>query len=422
MTKIMKGGLSYCATSNMVALTQAQYDALSTAQKNNGNFYFITDANPSYFSATNIDYNNTDSGLTATDIQDAIDEVVGSISDTKVTQTATSNNAYYEVLFSGTADNTTRTESAGKYSNLTFNPSTGDLNVTQINGVTVGASPKFTDTTYTSKSAVSGGTDVSLCTTGEKYNWNTSPRMTTNTYPTLFDQDGNNNWIRVGTNNSYGLLPPNSGGAGSGHGYLGTSSWYWYNLYVDNANIGTLVSSNVLNRNSFVASGTSYSADNMRGQTRFLYTTHGVPYTGTTVSFDSSNNDNYSLQLNGSYSAGKMFFRTRYGDKNTWNDWIEVCQRKQFTAVNAGSSATYYIPTAMRGAGNGQDNQYLLSCGTSAGTGGLYLLRPDTVSTQKIIITTLVSSSHTSVAQVADPWGFKVTASGYPTTPSIIKL
>ena len=30
MTKIMKGGLSYCATSNMVALTQAQYDALST--------------------------------------------------------------------------------------------------------------------------------------------------------------------------------------------------------------------------------------------------------------------------------------------------------------------------------------------------------------------------------------------------------
>lgn len=31
---------------------------------------------------------------------------------------------------------------------------------------------KFTDTTYTSKSAVSGGTTESLVTTGEKYNWN----------------------------------------------------------------------------------------------------------------------------------------------------------------------------------------------------------------------------------------------------------
>ena len=31
---------------------------------------------------------------------------------------------------------------------------------------------KFTDTTYSSKTAASGGTDVSLCTTGEKYTWN----------------------------------------------------------------------------------------------------------------------------------------------------------------------------------------------------------------------------------------------------------
>ena len=196
-----------------------------------------------------------------------------------VTQTATSTNADYEVLFSGTADNTTQTEGARKNNNLTFNPSTGrlvttslgtsganlttglyiknenvnvaevrpdynsnggcihlndtnnqasveifsDLNnsgniwlnktdastlsksrvqisggnngaiylkdstasniisltaingnikATSLNGVTIGSSPKFTDTTYESKSASSGGTAVSLCTTGEKYNWN----------------------------------------------------------------------------------------------------------------------------------------------------------------------------------------------------------------------------------------------------------
>ena len=75
MTKIMKGGVAYNSTSNIVALTQAEYNALSTAQKNNGNFYCITDADPSYFSAENIDYDNTDSGLSAINIQDAIDEV-----------------------------------------------------------------------------------------------------------------------------------------------------------------------------------------------------------------------------------------------------------------------------------------------------------------------------------------------------------
>ena len=49
-------------------------------------------------------------------------------------------------------------------------------NAATVNGKTVAvnvpADAKFTDTTYESKSAVNGGTDVSLCTTGEKYTWN----------------------------------------------------------------------------------------------------------------------------------------------------------------------------------------------------------------------------------------------------------
>lgn len=47
--------------------------------------------------------------------------------DTLVSQTATTTSAAYEVLFSGTADNTTRTEGARKSANLLFNPSTGAL-------------------------------------------------------------------------------------------------------------------------------------------------------------------------------------------------------------------------------------------------------------------------------------------------------
>lgn len=49
-------------------------------------------------------------------------------------------------------------------------------NASTVNGHTVESNvpsgAKFTDTTYTSKSAVSGGTDVSLVTTGEKATWN----------------------------------------------------------------------------------------------------------------------------------------------------------------------------------------------------------------------------------------------------------
>lgn len=47
--------------------------------------------------------------------------------DTKVTQTATTTNANYEVLFSATADNTTRTETTGKTTTLRFNPNKGAL-------------------------------------------------------------------------------------------------------------------------------------------------------------------------------------------------------------------------------------------------------------------------------------------------------
>lgn len=66
-------------------------------------------------------------------------------SDTKVTQTATTNNTTYEVLFSASASTATLTESARKSDKLGFNPSTGNLKTTQINGVTVGSTPKFTD-------------------------------------------------------------------------------------------------------------------------------------------------------------------------------------------------------------------------------------------------------------------------------------
>lgn len=53
-------------------------------------------------------------------------------------------------------------------------------------------------------------------------------------YPTILDFDGSNNWIKFGkSNTSYGILPSASGSAGSGHNYIGTSSWYWKYAYID---------------------------------------------------------------------------------------------------------------------------------------------------------------------------------------------
>lgn len=62
----------------VVELTSAQYTALSSAEKNNGTLYIITDEETT---AGDIPYDNTVSGLTADDLQEAVDEVSGKVDD-----------------------------------------------------------------------------------------------------------------------------------------------------------------------------------------------------------------------------------------------------------------------------------------------------------------------------------------------------
>lgn len=79
-----------------------------------------------------------------------------------VTQTATTTNAAYEVLFSATADNTTRTEGARKTSTLTYNPSTKVLTTGgAVNGLTLTAA----GTGFT----IAGGTTSKTLTVSETY-------------------------------------------------------------------------------------------------------------------------------------------------------------------------------------------------------------------------------------------------------------
>lgn len=66
-----------------VVLTQAQYDALVAAgTMDNDKVYFITDGDAPASSASDVTYSNIQSGLSATNVQDAVDELVRSDSRT----------------------------------------------------------------------------------------------------------------------------------------------------------------------------------------------------------------------------------------------------------------------------------------------------------------------------------------------------
>lgn len=62
------------ATFPVLEMTKAEYDALSEAKKMDGTVYMITDDTGGW-EAENASYDNTDSGLTATNVQDALDEI-----------------------------------------------------------------------------------------------------------------------------------------------------------------------------------------------------------------------------------------------------------------------------------------------------------------------------------------------------------
>lgn len=95
--------------------------------------------------------------------------------DTKVTQTATTTNATYELLFSNTANNNTLTEGARKTSTLTYNPSTKAL----VTGGTVNG--------YTLAAASAKGVDTSIAANSTSINLPTSQAVSNFANTTLAD-------------------------------------------------------------------------------------------------------------------------------------------------------------------------------------------------------------------------------------------
>lgn len=67
------------ATFPVLEMTKAEYDALPEAKKMDGTVYMITDDTGGWEAERSV-YDNTTSGLTATNVQDALDEIAGDVS------------------------------------------------------------------------------------------------------------------------------------------------------------------------------------------------------------------------------------------------------------------------------------------------------------------------------------------------------
>ena len=72
------------ATFPVLEMTKAEYDALSEAKKMDGTVYMITDDTGGWEAERSV-YDNTQSGLTATNVQDALDEIVAHDTATAIT-------------------------------------------------------------------------------------------------------------------------------------------------------------------------------------------------------------------------------------------------------------------------------------------------------------------------------------------------
>lgn len=199
---------------------------------------------------------------------------------------------------------------------------------------------------------------------------------------------------------------------------------------IGNVSTGTIngwdPTSNYQLRNSLVSSSnTSYSVNDMKGQTRFLYWgSHGVPCTGTTVSFDASSTDNYSFQLNSNYagasSNSRISFRTRNGDTSTWSQWLQICPRFGYATVGANTSVTYYIPAEFRESTAG--DSYLLVLSGNYGSGGIYYMSPNTVTSHTMYITAIKAATYVTITGISDDWGFKITTTDASYRVSVLRL
>lgn len=167
---------------------------------------------------------------------------------------------------------------------------------TTLGGIKVGTNLSIsngvlsaTGTTYESKSAASGGTDVSLVTTGEKYTWNNKLNATDPTGTGSFSMNRK---------------------AGSTIGN--------YSSTLGNSNIASGVSSYAEGFNTIASGGTSHAEG--QGTTASGSASHAEGFS-TIASKDYSHAEGYCTLAGGKYSHAEGYYTTALGE----NSHIEGC-------------------------------------------------------------------------------------------------
>ena len=133
-----------------------------------------------------------------------------------------------------------KTNASGVISIDTNTYITGNQTIT-LSGAVSGSGTTSITTSYAGTVPIDKGGTNATTAAGARTNLGTWA-LISDSYNTLIASDGSTNgWIKIGTSNTnYGLLPSAAGGAGSGHNYIGTSSWYWKYAYIDEIH-GSLV-------------------------------------------------------------------------------------------------------------------------------------------------------------------------------------
>ena len=153
--------------------------------------------------------------------------------DTKVNQTNTTGNDNYRVLFSGTADDTTRAEGARKNTSFKYNPSTTTLSVPKINTTgdisitNIAETDKFLNFSYAGADAAGASWRLGHLGSGSAdTNYFVIQSGTSTTNATTW-----NNVLRLGMNTYDATFSGNVNPAVTNTKTLGTSSLKWANVY-----------------------------------------------------------------------------------------------------------------------------------------------------------------------------------------------
>ena len=240
--------------------------------------------------------------------------------NSSVGQTATTTNANYEVLFSGTADNTTRTEGARKSNTLLFNPNTGTLTTKVLtpnktladSWINCGKNPNIYINNTNAAPWITGNTKngrIALCSyvsNDDKlyfnYWTNTTLAGTENKVDKQMTWDASNGTLTTAT--FVGALVGNVTGNCSGSSATSTISTY-LTLPRVTESCNTLPDTKERIRFREYISGANYN----------LPTTDAYYHIFEARSFDTRYGTQFALGMNG----GGVYYR-RY-QNSSWTDW-----------------------------------------------------------------------------------------------------